>query len=202
MPNFEIEDSYNLAVIAGIDEAGRGPLCGPVFSGCVVIVDRSFCPTGIDDSKKISEKRREEIFDEILELERNGKILFGVGSASVEEIESMNIRNATKLSMKRAYKNLVEKHNLAVDLVLVDGNFVPEIDVRSEFVIKGDQKSFSIAAASIIAKVSRDKLLRELDLQYPEYGWKKNKGYGTKEHMDAIRKYGMCEHHRKSFIHL
>ena len=104
--------------------------------------------------------------------------------------------------MARAYNNLVEKYNQKVDLVLVDGNFVPEISTRAEFVIKGDQKSFSIATASIIAKVSRDRLLRQMDLEFPQYNWIKNKGYGTAEHMEAIRKYGLCKYHRKSFIHL
>lgn len=201
MPSFEIEDSYNLKTIAGIDEAGRGPLCGPVFSACAII-SKEFCPSNIDDSKKITEKHREKIFDEILNLERDRKLFFGVGQASVEEIETINIRNATKLSMKRAYENLIDKYDINVDLVLVDGNFVPDIEARTEFIIKGDAKSMSIATASIIAKVSRDRLLRELDLKYPQYNWKKNKGYGTKEHMEAIKKYGMCEFHRKSFIHI
>ena len=201
MPNFEIEDSYNLKTIAGIDEAGRGPLCGPVFSACAVVMKDS-CPNGVDDSKKITEKNREKIFEEILKLENDGKLFFGIGQATVEEIEALNIRNATKLSMKRAYEDLVKKYSLNVDLVLVDGNFVPNIDTRAEFVIKGDAKSISIATASIIAKVSRDRLLRELDLKYPQYNWKKNKGYGTKEHIEAIKKFGMCEFHRKSFIHI
>ena len=202
MPTFDIENSYNLDFVAGIDEAGRGPLCGPVFSACALILDRNSIPTKIDDSKKISEKNREAIFEEILNLEKEHKILFGVGQGSVEEIEQLNIRNATKLSMTRAYNNLVEKYNQKIDLVLVDGNFIPEISTRAEFVIKGDQKSFSIATASIIAKVSRDRLLRHMDLEFPQYNWIKNKGYGTAEHMEAIRKYGLCKYHRKSFIHL
>ena len=202
MPTFDIENSYNLDFVAGIDEAGRGPLCGPVFSACALILDRNSIPTKIDDSKKISEKNREAIFEEILNLEKEHKILFGIGQSSVEEIEQLNIRNATKLSMARAYNNLVEKYNQKIDLVLVDGNFVPEISTRAEFIIKGDQKSFSIATASIIAKVSRDRLLRQMDLEFPQYNWIKNKGYGTAEHMEAIRKYGLCKYHRKSFIHL
>lgn len=202
MPNFEIEDSYDLKNVAGIDEAGRGPLCGPVFSACCFILDRNFCPDGIDDSKKINEKNREKIFDKILELEKDGKIFFGIGEASVEEIEELNIRNATKLSMQRSYYNLIEKYNINIDLVLVDGNFCPDLNTKAEFIVKGDSKSMSIAMASIIAKVSRDRLLLELDKKYPQYNWKKNKGYGTKEHMEAIKKYGLCEHHRKSFIHL
>lgn len=201
IPNFDIENSYNLPVIAGIDEAGRGPLCGPVFASCVV-VDRNFFPKDVNDSKKLTESKREKIFNEILELEKNEKLFFGIGIANVEEIDNINIRNATKLAMKRSYENLLSKYqNLKIDVVIVDGNFVPDINVKSDFVIKGDQKSVSIATASIIAKVSRDNLLKQMDLEFPQYNWKKNKGYGTKEHMDAIKEYGICKYHRKSFIH-
>lgn len=201
MPNFDIENSFNCNIIAGIDEAGRGPLCGPVFAGCA-IVDKNFIPKNVDDSKKLSEKQRERIFEEILELENYGKLFFGVGLANIEEIEEFNIRNATKIAMKRSYQNLLDKYNKSVDLVLVDGNFIPNIETRAEFVIKGDQKSVSIATASIIAKVSRDSLLYELDKEFPCYNWKNNKGYGTKEHMEAIKKFGICKYHRKSFIHV
>ena len=201
MPNFDIEDSYNLPIIAGIDEAGRGPLCGPVFASCCV-VNKEFYPKDADDSKKISELKREKIFSNILELEKDKKLFFGIGTSSVDEIENLNIRNATKLAMKRAYLNLLEKYNIKVDIVIVDGNFIPDIDVKADYVIKGDQKSISIAVASIIAKVSRDNLLRQMDLEFPQYMWRKNKGYGTKEHMEAIKKYGICKYHRKSFIHI
>ena len=201
MPNFDIEDSYNLPIIAGIDEAGRGPLCGPVFASCCV-VNKEFYPKDADDSKKISESKREKIFSNILELEKDKKLFFGIGTSSVDEIENLNIRNATKLAMKRAYLNLLEKYNIKVDVVIVDGNFIPDIDVKADYVIKGDQKSISIAVASIIAKVSRDNLLRQMDLEFPQYMWRKNKGYGTKEHMEAIKKYGICKYHRKSFIHI
>lgn len=200
MLNFEIENSFNFKTIAGIDEAGRGPLCGSVFASCVIL-NRKIFPKNINDSKKLTEKQREEIFNEILILESEQKLYYGIGQASVEEIESLNIRNATKLCMKRAYENLVEKYKIKVDLVLVDGNFIPEINTRAEYIIKGDQKSISIAAASIIAKVSRDKILKNMALKYPQYSWEKNKGYGTKEHIEAIKKYGICEYHRKSFIH-
>lgn len=202
MPSFDIENSFDYKIIAGIDEAGRGPLCGPVFAACAIIPDRNIYPKAVDDSKKLTEKHREEIFEEILELESKSKIFFGIGQADVEEIELINIRNATKLAMGRAYYQMVEKYSIDVDLVLVDGNFIPELNTKAEYIIKGDQKSISIAAASVIAKVSRDKLLIELDRQYPQYNWRKNKGYGTREHIDAIKKYGMCEIHRKSFIHL
>ena len=201
MPDFSIENSYNLNVIAGIDEAGRGPLCGPVFAGCVVL-NREKYPLKINDSKKLTEKNREEIFEEMMDLEKQNLLFFGVGRAEVDEIESINIRNATKLAMQRAYYNLTEKYNFGVDLVLVDGNFVPELNTKAEFVIKGDAKSLSIAGASIIAKVSRDKLLYKMDLEFPEYNWKNNKGYGTKQHIEAIKKYSLTPYHRKSFIHI
>lgn len=202
IPNFEIENSFNLKTIAGIDEAGRGPLCGPVYSACCIIVDQNTYPKSVNDSKKLTEKTREDVFNEVLELEHKGKIFYGIGQGSVEEIESINIRNATKLSMSRAYDDMVKKYNLNVDLVLVDGNFVPEINARAEFIIKGDSKSISIATASIIAKVSRDRFLRKIDKEFPQYGWLKNKGYGTKEHINAIKKYGLCKYHRNSFIHV
>lgn len=200
-PNFDIENSTNYKVIAGIDEAGRGPLCGPVFAGCAV-VHKKYYPKNVNDSKKLTEKNREEIFEEILQLEKQDKIFFGIGTASVEEIEKLNIRNATKLAMKRSYENLLSKYLINVDFAIVDGNFTPEISIPSQFIIKGDQKSISIATASIIAKVSRDKLLLDMDKEFPEYNWKKNKGYGTKEHIEAIKKYGICKYHRKSFIHI
>lgn len=201
MPDFSIENSYNLNVIAGIDEAGRGPLCGPVFAGCIVL-NREKYPLKINDSKKLTEKNRGEIFEEMMDLEKRNLLFFGVGRAEVDEIESINIRNATKLAMQRAYYNLTEKYNFEVDLVLVDGNFVPKLNTKAEFVIKGDAKSLSIAGASIIAKVSRDRLLYKMDLEFPEYNWKNNKGYGTKQHIEAIKKYGLTPYHRKSFIHI
>lgn len=200
-PSFEIENSFNNKVVAGIDEAGRGPLCGPVFASCVV-VNKKYYPKRVNDSKKLTEKIREEIFNEILDLEKQNKIFFGIGTASVEEIESINIRNATKLAMKRSYENLLSKYLISVDCVIVDGNFTPEIDKPAQYVIKGDQKSISIATASIIAKVSRDNLLKIMDKEYPQYNWKNNKGYGTKEHLEAIKKFGLCKYHRKSFIHI
>ena len=200
-PSFEIENSFNNKVVAGIDEAGRGPLCGPVFASCVV-VNKKYYPKRVNDSKKLTEKNRQEIFNEILDLEKQNKIFFGIGTASVEEIESINIRNATKLAMKRSYKNLLSKYLISVDCVIVDGNFTPEIDKPAQYVIKGDQKSISIATASIIAKVSRDNLLKIMDKEYPQYNWKNNKGYGTKEHLEAIKKFGLCKYHRKSFIHI
>lgn len=201
-PNFDIENSFGkYKVIAGIDEAGRGPLCGPVFASCVV-VNRNNYPKKVNDSKKITENNREKIFEEILYLEQHQDLFFGIGAANVEEIETINIRNATKLAMKRSYENLLSKYLINIDCVIVDGNFTPEISTNSKYIIKGDQKSISIATASIIAKVSRDNLLKEMDKEFPEYNWRKNKGYGTKQHLEAIEKYGICKYHRKSFIHI
>jgi len=157
----------------------------------------------------LSEKRREELFAELMELNSLGLFRFGVGIVSVEEIDRVNIRNATKLAMKMAFEDLVGKYcgdegggseNLAMpDVVLVDGNFVPKIECRAEYIIKGDAKSLSIASASIVAKVTRDKIMYELEREFPCYEWGKNKGYGSTEHIDAIWKYGITKHHRKSF---
>lgn len=199
-PSFEIESQYP-GIVTGIDEAGRGPLAGPVIASCVLL-DRSKYPQKINDSKKLTEKTRENIFEELLELEDKNLFKFGVGIVNPETIDKINIRNATKLAMKTAYESLVDKYNFNVDTVLVDGNFVPEINTRAEYIIKGDAKSLSIAAASIIAKVTRDRMMLDLAEKYPEYYWQNNKGYGTKQHIEAINKYGITEHHRKSFIHI
>lgn len=197
-PTFRIENQYK-GIIAGIDEAGRGPLCGPVVAGCVIL-NRKKYPLKLNDSKKLSKKQREEIFEEILQLESQEFLYFGIGQADNKEIDQVNIRNATKLAMKRAYEDIKEKYNLKPDVVLVDGNFVPTIDTRAEFVIKGDAKSFSIAAASIIAKVNRDRFMIQISEKYPKYNWMRNKGYGTKEHLKCIEEYGSTEYHRESFL--
>ena len=198
MPTFDIENSLS-GVVAGIDEAGRGPLCGPVFASCVVL-DRNNFPNNLNDSKKITEKNREKIFKEILNFEEKGLLHYGVASVNADIIDRINIREATKLAMKKSYENLVKKYNVQVDNVIVDGNFVPDIDTNAIPVIKGDQKSFSISCASIIAKVLRDRELIEMDKLYPMYCWVKNKGYGTKNHIEAIQKYGLVAgYHRKSF---
>lgn len=195
MPDFEIEfsaQSRGFTAICGVDEAGRGPLAGPVCAAAVIL-DPSKPIEGINDSKKLSEKKREALYDVIKEK----ALAYGIAFASVKEIEEHNILNATYLAMLRAIENLYIK----ADYALIDGNRVPKgISIECETVVKGDTKSMSIAAASILAKVTRDKLLYEYDEKYPEYGFAKHKGYGTAEHMDAIRKYGMTEFHRPSFL--
>ncbi len=195
MPDFELElsaQSRGFIAVCGVDEAGRGPLAGPVCAAAVIL-DPSKPIEGINDSKKLSEKKREMLFDVIKE----NALAYGIAFASVEEIEEHNILNATYLAMLRAIENL----NVEPDYALIDGNRVPKgISIECETVVKGDAKSMSIAAASILAKVTRDKLLYEYDEKYPEYGFAKHKGYGTAEHMEAIRKYGMTEVHRPSFL--
>ncbi len=176
--------------ICGIDEAGRGPLCGPVVAGAVILKKDDYIE-GINDSKKISEKKREIIYEEIMKR----AIAVGVGISSVEIIEKVNILNATKIAMKQALENLKVKP----DFVLIDGNQKIDIDIPSDVVVSGDAKSISIAAASIVAKVTRDRMLIKWDKEYPEYGFAKHKGYGTKAHIEAIKKYGLTPLHRPSF---
>ncbi len=192
MPDFSIEDKkrqLDFSNIAGVDEAGRGPWAGPVYSA-IVILNRNCIPEGINDSKKISEKKRIKLYKEIL---INHK--YGIGSASPDEIDQLNILEATFLSMRRALENLMIKP----DYILVDGNLSPNFNIPHESIIKGDSVSMSIAAASIIAKVERDKFMVNIDNEYPEYKWKKNKGYGTKDHQNALNAHGVTKHHRKSF---
>ena len=195
MPDFELEKAANKAgfrYVCGVDEAGRGPLAGPVCAAAVILPS-GIEINGLNDSKKLSEKKREALFDVIKEK----AVAFSIAFASVEEIEEHNILNATFLAMNRAIENLPVK----ADYALIDGNRVPkEISVDCETVVKGDAKSASIAAASILAKVTRDRLLLEYHKEYPEYNFAKHKGYGTKEHMDAIKKYGPSKVHRASFL--
>lgn len=184
------EQGYNL--ICGVDEAGRGPLAGPVFAAAVILpIDCEI--EGLNDSKKLSEKKRELLFDVIKEK----AIAYSIASASVDEIEEVNILKATFLAMNRAISGL----NIKSDFAIIDGNRVPDnIAVECATLVKGDSKSMSVAAASVLAKVSRDRLLIEYDEKFPEYNFKKHKGYGTKEHYEAIAKHGICEVHRKSFL--
>ena len=194
MPNYEIENARmaeGYARVCGVDEAGRGPLSGPVFAAAVILPPGLEIP-GLDDSKKLSPKRRETLFDVICA----SAISWCVASASVEEIDRLNILEADLLAMRRAVDGLSVK----ADLALIDGNVARGFDIPARAVIKGDALSCSIAAAAILAKVSRDRLCLEHDRLYPGYGFARHKGYGTKEHMDAIRRLGPCPVHRKSFL--
>ena len=183
--------SDTVRVICGVDEAGRGPLMGPVVAAaCILPPDVVI--KGLDDSKKLSEKKRELLFDEI----REKAIAYSVASASVEEIEEINILNAAMLAMKRAIESL----EIKADFALIDGNCSRGFSIPTKTVVGGDAKVPSIAAASILAKVTRDRLCYEYDKQYPEYGFGKHKGYGTKLHMEALRKYGPSPVHRPSFL--
>lgn len=189
----EIEDSLyqkGYKLVCGVDEAGRGPLCGPVVAAAVIL-NKDDMIEGVNDSKKLSEKKRECLYDVIMQK----AIAVGVGMSDVDIIEKVNILNATKLAMKQAIKNL----KIKPDYVLIDGNQMIDIDIDAQTVVSGDAKSESIAAASIIAKVTRDRLLIEYDKKYPEYGFAKHKGYGTKAHIEAIKKYGLTPIHRASF---
>ena len=176
--------------IGGIDEAGRGPLAGPVCAACVIL-DKDNIPEGINDSKKLSEKKREVLYDKIMD---SAIVSFSLVDAKV--IDEINIRQATILAMQNAAKGM----NIKPDYLLIDGNFTIGLSENEKFVIGGDAKSLSIGAASIIAKVTRDRLMLKIDEEYPMYNFKKHKGYGTKEHIEAIRKYGPCPYHRASFL--
>lgn len=177
--------------ICGIDEAGRGPLAAPVFAAAVILPVDVEIP-GLNDSKKLSEKKREALFDVIQETAVSCSVAF----ATEQEIDEMNILQATFLAMRRAVEGLP----VPADYALVDGNRMPLLPVQGETIVKGDALSASIAAASILAKVSRDRLMRELDLIYPEYQFAKHKGYGTALHVELLKKYGPCPIHRKSFL--
>ena len=177
--------------ICGIDEAGRGPLAGPVVVACVIMPADSMIE-GVNDSKKISEKKREKLYDQILEE----AISYGVGIVGQDEIDEINILNATKKGLTMSLQELTVKP----DLIIVDAlNHIDTLGIPYEYIIKGDAKCYSIAAASIIAKVTRDRIMREWDKVYPEYGFEKHKGYGTAAHIAAIKEYGLCPIHRKSF---
>jgi ribonuclease HII len=194
MPDFSIEKEKNsegYRIVCGIDEAGRGPLCGPVVAAaCILPIDVEI--PRLNDSKKLTPKARQQIFDLITEK----AIAYSVAYGTVDEIDKINILEATLLAMRRA----VESLEIKPDYLLVDGNIFRGFDIPGQSVIKGDALSSSIAAASILAKVTRDTLCEELDSQYPEYGFKNNKGYGTKDHIEALRKYGPTPCHRKKFI--
>ena len=186
-------------VAAGTDEAGRGPLAGPVVAACVVLPE-DFDVIGVDDSKKLSEKKREELFDKI----KAKALAIGVGISDNITIDQINILQATKKAMKEAFleaeTRLKEKTGQSIDVLLADAVTLEELDVHQEAIIKGDAKSLSIAAASIIAKVTRDRIMLEYHRQYPWYGFDRNKGYGTKAHYQGIGAYGITPIHRKTFL--
>ena len=178
--------------VCGVDEAGRGPLAGPVVA-CAVVLPKDAIILGINDSKKLSEKKRELLFDEIHKV----AISIGIGIVDCNTIDNINILNATFLAMRKAIESLT----VTPDMCLVDGNLlIRELDLPQQSIVKGDSKSISIASASIIAKVTRDRLMLQYDELYPEYSFKNNKGYGTKNHKQAILTHGACPIHRNSFL--
>ena len=188
---YEKELYLNYDNVCGVDEAGRGPLAGPVCAAAVIL-PKNFMIEGINDSKKLSEKKREQLFSTIKEK----AIDYSIAFASEKEIDEINILNATFLAMKRAIAGLRVKP----DFILIDGNKTPDLDTPNTSLIKGDSLSASIAAASILAKVSRDHLMLEISKEYPIYEFCKHKGYGTKLHRDLLKEYGPCEIHRKTFL--
>lgn len=188
----EFENKYSdLGAVAGIDEAGRGPLAGPVVAAAVILPKDIFLPF-LNDSKKVTEKRRDVLFDQI----KQEAIAYGIGIASNALIDEINILQATYEAMREA----VSKLNKTPDILLVDAVHIPNINIKQVGIVKGDAKSVNIAAASILAKVTRDRLMLEYDKIYPEYGFASNKGYGTAKHIEALKECGACDIHRRSFI--
>lgn len=190
MPDFSIELAAGLTPICGVDEAGRGPLAGPVVAAAVIFKTPEDAHPAIHDSKRLSAQKRLILCQHIQE-----HAFTGLGMATVEEIDEINILQASLLAMKRA----VEALPTIPQLALIDGNRLPDLPCQAQYVVKGDQKSTSIAAASIIAKVTRDQMMEEFALQYPHYGFEKHAGYGTKIHLQALQHHGPCPIHRKSF---
>ena len=188
----EFENKYSdLGAVAGIDEAGRGPLAGPVVAAAVILPKDIFLPF-LNDSKKVTEKRRDVLFDQI----KQEAIAYGIGIASNALIDEINILQATYEAMREA----ISKLSKTPDILLVDAVHIPNISLKQVGIVKGDAKSVNIAAASILAKVTRDRLMLEYDKIYPEYGFASNKGYGTAKHIEALKAYGACDIHRRSFI--
>lgn len=201
LPEAELHDK-GYRYIAGVDEAGRGPLAGPVVAAAVVLPE-DFEVLGVDDSKKLSEKRREELYDIIL----TKAVAYGVGIADHEIIDDINILKATGLAMKQAVEaceNMLGERastdDAKLDFVLLDAMIIEELNIRQRAVVKGDTKVLSIAAASIVAKVTRDRMMTEYAKEYPWYSFESNKGYGTAAHYAGIRKYGICPIHRRTFL--
>ena len=200
MPSYEIERALHdegYVVVCGVDEAGRGPLCGPVVAAACILPDGLDIPE-LNDSKKLTPKKRDKLFDLIKEK----AVAYGIAEGSVEEINTLNILEADLLAMRRAIDSLHSPDGMPykADFALIDGNIDRDFQIPARAVIKGDSLSMSIAAASILAKVYRDRLCEELDAQYPQYGIAKHKGYGTKDHMAALREFGPSPIHRAKFI--
>ena len=188
--DYRLKPRYLVKILAGVDEVGRGSLIGPVYAAAVIL-NKSINKKLLKDSKSLSKKKREELYSYI---KKNS--IWAIGQSSVKEIEKLNILNASLLAMKRAILKLTKKPSL----ILIDGNKLPDLkNYKLEYVIRGDQKIPSISAASIIAKVSRDRFITTLSKQFNNYGWDTNSGYGTKEHLRAIKKFGITEYHRKTF---
>ena len=188
----DYERKFKGKVIAGIDEAGRGPLAGPVVCACVIMpLENDNIIEGINDSKKLTEKKREQLYDKIIDK----ALSYAIVEIDEKTIDKINILNATKLGMKKALETL----KIKPDIVLIDAVKI-ETEIMQENIIKGGAKSYNIAAASILAKVYRDRLMKDLSKKHPEYNFAKHKGYGTKEHIDNLKKYGKCPLHRETFI--
>ena len=195
----EFEKKFPEYIIAGIDEAGRGPLAGPVVAGCVVL-DKEKEIFYLNDSKKVSESRRNILYDEITSSAK----AYGIGIVDEKIIDEINILEATHIAMKEAYENAnkmyFDKYKENINMLFVDALKIKNVDIKQVSIVHGDAMSVSIAAASIIAKVTRDRMMIEYDKKYPEYGFIKHKGYGTKTHIDKLKEIGACELHRKTFI--
>ncbi len=194
--SFVLEESYP-GPACGLDEAGRGPLAGPVVAACVYVpaeIRREYFWAGVNDSKKLSAKKRDKLYDLI-----TAHCHYGIAESSVEEIDRINILQASLLAMLRAMETMVARFGTKPETALVDGNQKPRLPCSVQTVVKGDSISLSIAAASILAKVTRDRLMNDLCTQYPMYGWSKNAGYGTAQHLAALNEHGITKHHRASF---
>lgn len=187
------ENAYaeGFTCVCGVDEAGRGPLAGPVYAAAVILPE-GHVVEGVNDSKKLSEKKREALYDKIIDE----CVCYAIGTASEQEIDAINILNATYLAMQRAVAGL----SVVPDCALIDGNRAPQLDMQVQTIVKGDAKSASIAAASILAKVSRDRYMLRMAEQYPQYQFEKHKGYGTKLHYEMLEQYGISPIHRKTFL--
>jgi len=198
MPNFDFENEYQ-GIVAGVDEAGRGPWFGPVIAGAVVFLKKEIDPyllAHLNDSKKLSFKRREELYALIEKEADAGNLCYAIGLASAKEIDQINILQASFLAMQRAVEGLPVKP----DIALIDGNRLPQdFSCKAKCIIKGDALSYSISAASVMAKVYRDHLMCEMSIKYPGYGFEKNAGYGTKDHIEGLKKYGITPEHRLSY---